>query len=197
MHAFIPPGIYDHSQSFDIPYRSDWKKVEIYEVNPLTSYGYAPNKWQNQGSIEVVLHAEDGKRAIVAGNIPISLLVFGADYSIPAFGAGVLSSSELIERRHLRLREGPLPHYAYLIQWKGDNMQLLNNHSIGYEQIFFRPFLKGQDMYLRMTIVSYERIIDLLEFEIPITGTLKNSILQAEQQYQPPVYEVYSDNNVL
>lgn len=197
LHAFIPPGIYDNTQSFDIPYRPDWKKVDIYEVTPLTSYGYPANEWQNQGSLEIVLHSEDGKRAIIAGNIPVSLLVFGADYSIPAFGAGVLSSSELIERRHLRLREGPLPHYAYLTQVEGENLTLLNNHTEGYEQIFFRPFLKGQEMYLRMTVVSYERVIDLLEFEIPITGALKDRILQAERRYQPPAYQVYSDNNVL
>ena len=197
LHAFVPPGIYDHTSSFDIPYRPEWGRVEIYEVEPLTSYGYPKTKWQEQGSLEIVLHSEDGQRALVAGNIPVSLLVMGADYSIPAFGAGVLSSSELIERRYLRVREGPLPHYAYLLQKDGTDFTLINNHKVGYEQIFLRPFRRGDELLLRLTVVSYERIVDLLEFEIPITGPLRDRLLRAEQQYQPPAYEVYSDSNLL
>ncbi|MEM7368561.1 MAG: hypothetical protein AAF587_08145 [Bacteroidota bacterium] len=196
LHSFVPPGIYDNSQSFNIPYRPIWTSAEVYEVRPLTSYGYPENSYQDQGTIEIVLHSED-QQQLFAGNIPISLLVFSADYSIPAFGAGVLSSSELIERRHLRLREGPLPHYAYMADISGDQTILLNNHQIGYEQIYLRPVQQGEEMFLRFTIVSYERIVDLLEFEIPITGPLKERIKQASKRYHPPVYEIYSDSNVL
>lgn len=197
LHSFLPPGVYDHTESFEVPYRPHWEKVEIYEVNPLTTYGYPANTYQDQGTIEIVLHSKDGKQQMIAGNIPISLLVFAADYAIPAFGAGVLSSSELIERRHLRLREGPLPHYAYMAEIKDGKSFILNNHELGYEQIFLRPIQKGEEMFLRFTVVSYERIVDLMEFEIPIIGSLKTRLLQASEYYQPPLYEIYNDSNIL
>ena len=196
LHSFLPPGVYDYTDPFKIPYNPQWKDVSIYEVEPKTSYGAPIKNYQELGTIELVLEAPNQEQLIV-GNIPVALLVFSADYSIPAFGVGVLSSSELIERRHLRLKDGPLPHYAYLAQKNDNELALLNNHERGFEQIYLRPFLRDDQMYLRFTVVSYERIVDLLEFEIPITGELKKRIIKANSNYQPPVYEIYSDSNVL
>jgi len=74
---------------------------------------------------------------------------------------------------------------------------LLNNHEIGYEQIYLRPFQKDQKTYLRVTVVSYERIVDLLEVEIPLDQDLSEKIIRASEAYKPPVYEVYTDTNII
>ena len=171
--------------------------VEFFEVEPLTSYGGKHDGYGKFGYLEIHLKSSTNKESIIAGNIPIQLLVFSEDYKIPAFGVGVLASSELVERRFLRLNEGPYPHYAYLAKEKDNQLFLLNNHPVGYEQIYLRPFQKEGKTYLRMTIVSYERIVDLLEFNIPIEGELLKRIQQASATYKPPIYEVYQDTNIL
>lgn len=197
MHSFRPPGIYDHQARMQVPYRPEWNQVRIREVEPSTSYGGKHQGFGQFGYIELELANDQNQQRIIVGNIPVSLLVLSEDYKVPAFGAGVLSSSELIERRHLRLQQGPYPHYAYLAEHRDGKNYLLNNHPEGYEQIYLRPFEEEGQLFLRFTVVSYERIIDLLEFNIPVSGDLAQRIRAASSQYQPPIYEVYTDTNIL
>ncbi len=197
LHSFIPPGVYHAQKRMNIPYNKQWGKVTFSTVEPKTSYGGKHDKYGQYGYLEIELFNRENTQSILVGNIPIQLLVLSEDYKIPAFGAGVWNASEPVERRFLRLEEGPFPHYAYLIEHKGGQDLLVNNHEIGYEQIFLRPFFKEGKMFLRMTIVSYERIVDLMEFEILLEGDLAERIRKASLEYQPPIYEVYQDSNVL
>ena len=197
LHSFKAPGIYDQHTRMQVSYNPDWEKVTIRQVEPKTSYGGKHDSYGKFGYIELELKSHDGKNSIIAGNIPVELLVFNEDYKIPAFGAGVLSSSERVERRFLRLQSSSYPYYAYMAKNVGEQQFLLNNHEIGYEQIYLRPFQKDQKTYLRVTVVSYERIVDLLEVEIPLDQDLTNKIIKASEAYKPPVYEVYTDTNII
>ena len=196
---FVSPGVYSGTKYETIPFKADWPLVEIREVTPHTSYGSEAPSHGDLGHIELTVHEGGTDRAIIVGNIPVSLLVEQEDYQIPSFGVGVLAPSERIERRYLRLKDGPVPHYAYQVEKSedGSGWRLLNNHHFGYEQVFLRPFKRGNETFLRVTLVSYERILDLVELEVPLTGALKERINQATKQYTPPLYRVYEDPNVL
>lgn len=197
MHSFKVPGIYNKDERMKVAYTPDWDKAEFHDVQPKTDYGGKHDSYGQLGYLEIHLISSTSNRRIIAGNIPIQLLVLSEDYKIPAFGVGVLAASEPIEQRYLRLKEGPYPHYAYLAKEKDQQLYLMNNHPVGYEQIYLRPFQKAGKTYLRMTVVSYERIVDLLEFNIPIEGELEQKILKASATYKPPIYEVYQDTNIL
>ena len=199
MHKFISPGIYSATDHQIVTHDPSWDHMVIKEVSPLTKYPGGKNALDPFGYIEVSLLKNNNSEAIVVGNIPVSLLVFQDDYRVPAFGAGVLSASEIMERRFLRVSEGPVPHYAYQVRKNegSDKWGLVNNHVTGYEQIYLRPFEEDGKLYLRMTVVSYERIVDLLEVEVEVDGVLAQRIHQASSQYQPPMFRVYRDANII
>lgn len=118
LNSFENPGVYNRKKRMEIVFDPEWEKVTCSIVNPKTTYGGQHNKYGSNEYLEIELFSKDKSRSFIAGNIPIQLLAFGEDYRIPAFGAGVLDASENIERRYLRLKEGPYPHYAYLIEKK-------------------------------------------------------------------------------
>ena len=72
--------------------------------------------------------------------------MFQEDYDVPGFGVGVLRASEPIEKRHLFLRDGPAPIYAYAADVDGETFYLANNHELGLEQIYLRPVKRGDDV---------------------------------------------------
>lgn len=196
MFSFQEPGIYDPNNRMKLDFKREWNNAKIFRSIPKTQYSdkqeFPPSEYLEMH----IFNEEDGK-AIIIGNIPMSLLSLKNDFVIPSFGAGVLQASERIERRLLRTTVGPHPSFAYLAEKKEENeFNVINNHLYGYEQIFLRPIEKGEDMFLRVTLVSYERITDLLEFEIKINN-LKNEILQNNASYSPPIYETYQDDNTL
>ncbi|MEX2962318.1 hypothetical protein [Microbulbifer sp. TYP-18] len=194
---FVAPGVYSGTESEEIPFGDDWNLAEINSVFPKTSYTEENNFKNENGYIEIFLYKGDGDRGIVVGNIPVDLLVAQEDYGISAFGVGIFPPMESIERRYLRYHQGPVPHYAYEVQKKDGKWALVNNHETGYEQVFLRPFERDGEWYLRVNIVSYERIVDLVELELPITGSLKNRIINATDSYVPPLFRVYEDINIL
>jgi hypothetical protein len=197
MHKFVPPGVYSSSEDERVPFDPDWTSVVIKEVTPKTEYPGGIEERDPFGYVEITLLKGDGSTAFVAGNVPLSLLVFQDDYRIPAFGVGVLPSSERMEQRFLRISEGPVPHYAYQMIREDGRWNMVNNHESGYEQIYLRPFERDGHVYLRMTIVSYERIVDLIEVEIKIDGELSEVLRQASNNYKPPLFRVYRDDNIL
>lgn len=196
LYSFKNPGVYNQSEPNLIKYDPDWSKAVFREVKPMTTYGGDHDGFSKFGYLEIELFSSDEKRSIIASNIPIQLLAFGEDYRIPAFGAGVLDASEPIERRYLRFEKGPYPHFAYLLSKENEQSYLINNHTTGYEQIYFRPLLEHENLFLKMTLVSYERIVDLVEFKIPVEGQLKEKILQASKEFKKPIHEVYQDSNI-
>lgn len=201
LRKFVPPGIYSADKKEEISFNPYWSKIDVREVTPLTQYPggktVSQEEKDNLSYIEITLYEKGENKAIVMGNIPISLLVPQEDYIIPSFGVGPFLASEFIERRYIRLKEGPVPHYAYQIEKIDGNWVLVNNHEEGIEQLVLRPFIKNDILHLRITLVSYERIVDLLELEAPINGLLKQTLIQAGNNYKPPLYRVYEDRNVI
>lgn len=195
MFSFQEPGIYNPNVRNNVVFERKWKKARAALVDPLTYYkedqDFLPSKY-----LELVITNEREDEALVIGNIPLALLSVKNDFIIPSFGVGVLLSSELIERRLLRQQQGPRPSFAYLTKVKEGLHYIQNNHLVGYEQIFLRTVRKGDDLYLRCTIVSYERITDLLEFEVLIPK-LQNALAASSSTYSPPLYETYRDDNTL
>jgi len=197
LHAFVSPGVYSPDIKQTVVFDPDWRDVEIREVKPLTFYEDNESLYDNYGYIELTVYSTDRKKAIVVGNIPVSLLVFQEDYDIAAFGVGVWEASEPIEQRYLRVKQGPSPHYAYLAEVKDGELYGVNNHEHGLEQLFIRPFLKNEKVYLRLTMVSYERIMDIMEVEIPLEDTLSKRVMVASSTYKRPLFRSYLDSNIL
>lgn len=198
VRKFVSPGVYSDSTFEAFPYNPNWSKAVIREVEPLTRYPGGRVADDPYGYIEIALYERGEKRGVVVGNIPVSLLVEQQDYQIPAFGIGVLQPSTNIERRYLRLKEGPVPHYAYQITKNGEgNWALLNNHEYGLEQVYLRPFLKDDGVALRIILVSYERIVDLIELEVKLDAELAEKIKSASENYKPPLFRVYEDANII
>lgn len=197
LKRFVPPGIYTNKEHFKIPFNPFWERVDIKEVEPLTRYKGGRKANSELGYVEITVYENGGDRAVVFGNIAIDLLVEQEDYFIPGFGVGILAPSELIERRYLRLKDGPVPHYAYQIERKDDDWYLLNNHEEGIEQVTIRPFERDGSYFLRITLIAYERILDLIEFEVPVSGELESRMRLATKLYTPPMYRVYKDDNII
>lgn len=197
LYAFVPPGVYSPKKFEKVPFNADWTDVEIYQVEPLTNYKGNQSKFDNFGYMEIILESKDKTRSLIIGNIPFALLSFQDDYDIPALGVGVSSPSEPIERRYLRFREGPRPHYAYLSKTQDGVFYGLNNHEFGIEQIFLRPFEREGEVFLRVTLVSYERIVDILELELPLNEKMAQLIRTVNVAYKTPLFRTYLDSNIL
>jgi len=195
MFTFEPPGIYNPKKRNIVKFERTWTNAKVNSVKPLTYYEN-DQEFLPSAYIEVEISDKNKSQGLIIGNIPLALLSFKNDFVIPSFGAGVLSSSELIERRLLRKKTGPKPSFAYLTKIKNGQHFVQNNHIIGLEQIFLRPIQKEDGIYLRFTIVSYERITDLFEFEIKIPE-LQEAFVENNASYTPPIFETYQDDNTL
>lgn len=195
MYTFQEPGVYNPNVRNNVSFQRLWERAKVAYVEPLTFYS-KDQEFFSSNYIEITLTNASNTQAIVIGNIPLSLLSFKNDFVIPSFGVGVLKSSELIERRLLRKQKGPRPSFAYLTKVKEGKHYIQNNHLTGLEQIFLRPVQKEDGIYLRCTIVSYERITDLLEFEIKIPE-LQETFVKNNERYSPPIFETYQDDNTL
>ena len=196
-YSFIPPGIYTKKNLHAVTYEPIWTTATLAEVKPRTRFGAPSPHPYRLGALEVTLRSSDGKRAIVVGNLPIDLLVLQEDYDVPGFGVGVLRASEPIERRHLFLEQGPAPVYAYSADIDGDTLNIANNHEQGLEQVYFRPYKRGSDVMLRITLVAYERIVDILEVEVKMPDELAKKIIDASANYRRPLWRSFSDTNLL
>ncbi|MES2938966.1 MAG: hypothetical protein V4864_14870 [Pseudomonadota bacterium] len=194
---FVNPGVYAAEDKKTIPFDPFWEDVEVKSVAPLTRYRDGKPAAAGEEFLEIAVYAKDRQRRIVMGNIPLSLLVAQEDYLLPSFGVGVNPPAEFAERRHLRLKDGPVPHYAYQNVLQGGQWRLENNHEGGVEQMALRVFTKGDRTFLRVTFVAYERILDLLELEVEVTGPLAQKLRASSAAYQPPLYRVYEDVNII
>jgi hypothetical protein len=76
-------------------------------------------------------------------------------------------------------------------------MYVANNHELGLEQIYLRPIRRGDDVLLRVTLVAYERIVDILEVEVKLPDELARKIVDASAHYERPLWRSFSDSNLL
>ncbi len=195
MFSFEEPGIYNPVKKTEVAFTKKWATAEVYEVTPKTSY-YEGQEFLKTDYLEIRVFDESREQAMVFGNIPLALLSVKNDFVIPSFGVGVFLASEPLERRYLRRKQGPRPSFAYLANVEGDDFKLINNHLHGYEQVYLRTVEKDGQFYVRCTLVSYERITDLIEFDINMQ-TFKQTLVHCNANYKPPVYETYRDDNTL
>jgi hypothetical protein len=197
-YSFVPPGIYTKKTLRTVPYEPIWTSATIAEVTPKTRFGREPAPYPYRaGALEITLRSNDKKRAIVVGPLPIDLLVFQEDYDVPGFGVGVLRASEPIEKRHLFMKEGPAPVYAYAADVDGDTLYVANNHELGLEQIYVRPYKRGDKVLVRVTLVAYERITDIGEVELTLPDELAKKIIDGSAHYERPLWRSFSDSNLL
>jgi hypothetical protein len=195
--SFVPPGIYTNREMHDVVYEPIWTQATLAQVTPRTRYGRTPPATAKGGALEVTLRSSDGSRALVIGNLPLDYLVFQEDYDIPGFGVGVMRASEPIERRKLFLDSGPQPVFAYSTRVDGDRFEILNNHEQGLEQAYLRPYRDGEKVGLRITLVAYERIVDILEVQLDLPEELAQRVIDASARYQRPLWRSFSDSNLL
>ena len=112
-------------------------------------------------------------------------------------GVGVLRASEPVEKRYLFMKDGPAPVYAYSAFAREGKLEIANNHEQGLEQIYLRPYEKDGAVWLRITLVAYERIVDLLEVEVKLPEDLGARIKRASAGYTRPLWRSFSDSNIL
>ena len=197
---FIEPGKYSFSQRkpFDMRFLFKPHRVTFEIVEPRTNYD-----WNNGQDVQfretdyllLTVHLDD-QQQILIGNLPLALIVQQEDFVINGFGVGILSSSGFAERRSILIEEGHAPSFAYLVQERNKELYALNSHDSGIEQIFIRchPFAKIP--YLSITITSYERIVDLVKYEIPISEELIEIVQSKTRDYISPIFFTYRDDNL-
>ena len=138
----------------------------------------------------------NNNKRITFGNLDMRLLVEQEDYPIHSFGAGVLSPSDLSERRNLLFKENPVAHYAYFTEKKGELLYVLNAHEYGLEQIFIRTLPNAKNPHFEITISSYERMVDIIKYEIPIPSKLLGTLKSTSLKYFSPMYKTFRDDNI-
>ncbi len=199
MSSFVEPGIYSYEKptEFDFAFLAGANYANVKKVNPKTSYKLEEfSKEQSDDTyIEIEIHLPNNEKLVI-GNLPLHLLVRQEDFVIHGFGNGILDAAGLAERRQFLLENGPAPSYAYLAKEKDGDLYALNSHERGIEQIFIRSHPFNKDPHWEIIITSYERIIDLVNYKIDIPAGLQPLQKEQSENYIPPIYFTYQDNNV-
>lgn len=196
---FQPPGRYSATErrTFDVGFLGKPVRAEVHLVQPHTGYRLpfteAAQPEENRRYIELTLQVGDHR--LVLGNLPLDLLVPQEELVLHGFGVGILNQDEPAERRSLLIEQGPRPSYAYLMDAEG--RQVLNNHAAGLEQIFIRVHLEREIPVWEVTVTSFERIVDLVKYEIEIPSSLRSEVQENASRYTTPIYFSYRDDNLL
>lgn len=200
MSNFDEPGKYriDARKRFDLRFLARAISAEVFRVSPLTDFASdrpgRPPERSGEDYLEVHLELRD--HTIVLGNLPLHLLVPQADFAIHGFGVGVLPSEGFAERRKILFEQGPAPSFAYLCMRQDGPLMGLNSHEFGLEQVFIRTHLTEQRAWWQVTLTSYERIVDLVKYEVEIPDALRKSLEEARLRYIDPLYRSYRDDNL-
>lgn len=200
MSDFIPPGKYSitKDKTFDFSYLNNPKRVSLRQVKPHTSYAMTPEAEVDHGEaphLEMEIHLVDG-RSILIGNLPYPLLVQQEDFPINGFGVGILSASDPAERRAFRIEEGHAPSFAYLVSYQDGKPYAINNHNEGLEQIFIRTRPFDDEPHWEIIISSFERMVDLVKYKVPIPAEMVQPMKDASMNYVSPLYTTYKDDNL-
>ncbi|MEM9555558.1 MAG: hypothetical protein AAGC60_14975 [Acidobacteriota bacterium] len=198
--SFVAPGKYSASQRrrFDLDFLAHPETAEIRRVEPRTRYApeRGPDSIDHSGAPHLEIRIAFGSRKLVLGNLPLPLLVEQEDFAIHGFGVGILAAGDLAERRALLLRQGPAPSYAFLIERSGHESLVVNTHELGLEQIFLRTRPFADPPHWEITLSSYERIVDLVKYRVPIPEPLLESLMESSRRYVSPLYFSYRDDNL-
>jgi len=196
---FAPPGKYilGGYQEFDLTFLKSAKSVQVNLVKPKTCYDMSHPGAQVKPAfdyLELVLFL-DGYRVII-GNLPLQLLSPREDFTLNGYGVGILHSSDFAERREFLIAEGPAPSFAYLVRESDGELLALNSHTFGLEQIFLRTHLEAEGAWWECTLTSYERIVDIIKYRVPVPDEMVALIRQQALEYISPIYLTYRDDNL-
>jgi hypothetical protein len=200
MSEFQEPGKYSFTtrREFDFTFLGKPRQAEILRVDPKTRYEWWTDerhpKAEKTEYIEIRLDLEN--ESLVFGNLPISLLVPTEDYTLHGFGVGVLSAGEPAEQRKLLIERGPFPGFGYLLKIDGSNVLGVNTHERGLEQVFVRTHWEGEVPRFEIILTSYERMVDLVKYEVEVPAALVPDLRRAKLEYIPPIYRTYRDDNL-
>lgn len=203
LSEFQEPGRYSFKvrKPFDMSFLAKAKGAEFFLVEPKTSYvdfnGQGGKRAENADQTEYLeLHVTLENETLVFGNLPISLLVPTEDFTLHGFGVGILSAGEPTEQRKLWFERGPLPSFGYLIHEKDGKTMGVNTHERGLEQVFLRTRFEKGVPHIEVILTSYERMVDLVKYEITVPSGLVERLNQARLRYIPPIYRTYKDDNL-
>ncbi|BBM87374.1 hypothetical protein [Candidatus Uabimicrobium amorphum] len=198
MSDFIAPGKYSckKNQEFDFGFLKQPIDAQVQMVKPQTHYNMETFLTQNSGEPYIEITIDLGKEKIIIGNLPLFLVVQQEDFQIHGFGVGVLSNSDFAERRKILIEKGPHPSFAYLAVWESEKLFALNSHDRGLEQIFIRAYPFTKNPYWEITITSFERIVDIVKYQIQIPKSLQQQVKKYTTQYITPSYFGYRDDNL-
>ena len=90
----------------------------------------------------------------------------------------------------------PLYAIAEELPEPGTGLVGLNSHDYGIEQIFIRTHIDDIDPWREITITSYERIVDIVKYRVPIPEPLRAELKACAMEYVSPLYRTYRDDNL-
>lgn len=202
MASFLEPGIYSSQEeertTFDFAFLAEPRAAHVNVVKPKTSYRWQEGEradGEGDAYIELRIDLANDEQLII-GNLPLHLLVQKEDFVIHGFGVGILNASGFAERRAFLFDQGPHPSYAYLARAEGERLWGLNSHGRGIEQVFIRSYPHAETPYWEVILTSYERIVDLVKYKIEMPPVLWQQQREASDQFIPPIYFTYRDDNV-
>ncbi len=169
---FVPPGTYGEKpdRKFDLSFLLEPKTARVLRVRPLTQTAELGPPWQDESYTEVTLAL--GSKRLCIGNIPLKLLRKGRSYRLHGFGVGIPEAIAALPRRKRRETLGLAPAYAYLMEAPEEGGRVLNNHAYGLETVDLRVYRSPKGAELEITLGSFERVIEMTRYRIPIPDPL-------------------------
>lgn len=196
---FVAPGKYTYQRRrmFDFAYLAEPEKTDVMIVQPKTNYDWTMSDASTFKSPYIELHITLRDHIVVIGNLPLALLVPQEDFMMNGFGVGILTSGGLAERRAFLISDGPAPSFAYLCKRDpGKPLTAVNSHDKGLEQIFIRTHIEDSKLWWEVTLTSYERMADIVKYNIDIPEALHDQVRDYHLRYIPPVFFNYRDDNL-
>ena len=79
---------------------------------------------------------------------------------------------------------------------RDEKLFAINSHDRGLEQIFIRAYPFEKNPYWEITFTSFERIVDIVKYQIQIPTDLQQQVKKYTMQYITPSYFGYRDDNL-
>ena len=198
--SFVPPGIYTQKTLRAVPYEPIWTTATLREVTPRTRFGDGPSPHtlrdgRARGDAALGRRQARGRRRQPADRPP----------RVP----GGLRRARLRRRRHARVgadreappvpratgrrRSTPTPPTSTATRCTSPTTT-----SSGSSRSTCARCGAATTCCLRVTLVAYERIVDILEVDVKLPDELAQARSSPPApRYQRPLWRSFSDSNLL